>query len=90
MIPTPVRSTLRRASLTVLGGACLALTAFGAAAQDYPNRAVRIIVPFAPGRLSMMKFWPIVSCSRCAMKRPKTSADPPGANGTMLRTARFG
>ena len=49
MIPTPVRSTLRRASLTVLGGACLALTTFGAAAQDYPNRAVRIIVPFAPG-----------------------------------------
>ena len=53
MTPTPVHRPLhhrmRRAAITALGAACLALSAFGAAAQDYPNHTVRIIVPFAPG-----------------------------------------
>jgi tripartite-type tricarboxylate transporter receptor subunit TctC len=44
-----VQGALRRAAMASLVGAWLALTALGTAAQDYPNRAVRIIVPFAPG-----------------------------------------
>jgi tripartite-type tricarboxylate transporter receptor subunit TctC len=36
--------TLRR-----LGASLAALAAFGAAAQDYPNKPVRLIVPFATG-----------------------------------------
>ncbi len=49
MPPTPVRGALRRAALTLFVGAGAALVAPGAVAQDYPNRPVRIIVPFAPG-----------------------------------------
>ena len=35
--------------LRLLGFATLFLAALGAAAQEWPNRAIRIIVPFAPG-----------------------------------------
>jgi tripartite-type tricarboxylate transporter receptor subunit TctC len=49
MKPNLARCSSRRTALDVLAGACLALTALGAAAQDYPNRPLRIIVPFAPG-----------------------------------------
>ncbi len=49
MIPTPVRSALRRAATAALGAALLALTPLCAHAQDYPSRPIRIIVPFAPG-----------------------------------------
>ena len=35
--------------LRLLGFASLLFAALGAAAQDWPNRAIRIIVPFAPG-----------------------------------------
>jgi tripartite-type tricarboxylate transporter receptor subunit TctC len=35
--------------LRLLGFATLLFAALGAAAQDWPNRAIRIIVPFAPG-----------------------------------------
>jgi tripartite-type tricarboxylate transporter receptor subunit TctC len=49
MKPNLARCSSRRTALDVLAGACLALTALGAAAQDYPTRPLRIIVPFAPG-----------------------------------------
>jgi len=39
----------RRVAVALIAGAVLALSALGAAAQEYPNHPVRVIVPFAPG-----------------------------------------
>lgn len=46
MNPNPA---VRPFALRMMAGIGLALAAFGAAAQDYPSRPVRIIVPFAAG-----------------------------------------
>ena len=42
------------------------------------------VAPPAPGRLSTITGWPSAVDRRWAMKRPMTSAPPPGANGTMI------
>lgn len=39
----------RRAILSSAGGMALALAGFDASAQDYPTKAVRLVVPYAPG-----------------------------------------
>lgn len=45
----PRSKLLARVAGAALGAAILALTASGAAAEDYPSRPVKIIVPFAAG-----------------------------------------
>src|SRR3954467_4467636 len=48
------------------------------------------MVPPAPARLSTTTAWPKSSASRAPTKRATRSTDPPGANGTSMRTGRVG
>ena len=48
------------------------------------------IVALAPGRKSMMKFWPIFFPTASNMRRATGSEPPPAANGTTIVTGRFG
>src|SRR4029078_3200267 len=48
------------------------------------------ITPPAPPRLSTNTCWPSWLLSCCATSRPTTSLLPPGGNGTIKRTGRFG
>jgi tripartite-type tricarboxylate transporter receptor subunit TctC len=38
-----------RIPAVLMSGACLAVAVSGAAAQDYPNRPIRIVVPVVAG-----------------------------------------
>jgi hypothetical protein len=48
------------------------------------------MVPLAPGRLSTMNCWPMLSDSRCAIVRATASTVPPGGYGTTMRTTLLG
>ncbi|NBQ63449.1 MAG: hypothetical protein EBU40_14355 [Proteobacteria bacterium] len=44
----------------------------------------------APGRLSVIKFWPNVLLNCAPTSRPMISAPPPGDDGFTMRTGRAG
>ena len=48
------------------------------------------MLPPAPGLFSTTTDWPHASESFCAMSRPAMSSDPPGGNGTTMRTGLVG
>jgi hypothetical protein len=61
----------------------------------YPSGAARTsasvaTIVFAPGRFSTRTCWPIVSVIFPATIRARMSVPPPGVNGTMTFTGRFG
>ena len=47
-------------------------------------------MPAAPGRLSTTICWPRISLTPAWMVRATKSDAPPGANGTIIITGRFG
>src|SRR5256885_619949 len=53
-------------------------------------KSVIAIVPPPPDLFSTTVDWPHATCSCCASRRPITSVVPPGAAGTMIRTASVG
>ena len=48
------------------------------------------MVPVAPGLFSTRKLCPDVSVSLCATRRDRISVEPPGGNGTTIRTTFSG
>src|SRR5467141_2446331 len=48
------------------------------------------MLPPAPGLFSITTVWPHTSCRRLPMRRAVVSVEPPGANGTTMRTVFAG
>jgi len=78
-------SPARRALLKLTAGALLAATAFGAAAQEYPARQVRIIVPFAAGGPADVYARFIAQRLQDALKQTFVVENRPGA-GSLIGT----
>src|SRR6266702_7391976 len=48
------------------------------------------MLPPAPGLFSITTDWPQTSCRRLPIRRAVMSVEPPGGNGTTMRTDRCG
>jgi tripartite-type tricarboxylate transporter receptor subunit TctC len=66
---------------TLLGGAALALIATGARAGDFPNRTIRIIVPWAPGGVADIVARLLADRLTAQIGQPVIVENKPGASG---------
>ena len=68
-------------SKRILGVMVLAVLAGAAAAQDYPNRPITMIVPFPPGGVADLTGRPIAAAMEKALKQPIAPVNRTGAGG---------
>ena len=66
-----------------LAGACALLFAAAAAAQDYPTKTIRIIIPFAPGGIGEVIVRPLADRLSKVLGQPITIESMAGANGLL-------
>jgi len=71
----------RREAMALLGGGALSLAAGSASAQDYPNRQIRLVVPFPAGGASDLIARITAAELQGVMKQPVVVDNRPGANG---------
>jgi tripartite-type tricarboxylate transporter receptor subunit TctC len=64
-------------------GAVAMLFAFGAVAQDFPNRPIRVVVPYPPGGQSDIFMRLIAEGMKDALNTPVTVENRPGAGTTL-------
>jgi tripartite-type tricarboxylate transporter receptor subunit TctC len=81
--PEPGGNAMMKPSLAWLSFALGLVAASAAAAQDYPARAVRLIVPFAPGGPADMLARAIAPSLSVALKQPITIENKGGAGGAI-------
>ena len=65
----------------------LALVAFGAQAQDYPNKPIRMLVPFAPGGAVDTAARVLAQAMQQRVKWQFVIENRPGGNGFIATTA---
>ncbi|EKD98501.1 MAG: hypothetical protein ACD_23C00403G0002 [uncultured bacterium] len=84
MSSLPTSTPSRRTTLASLFAGMVALTAtFGAAAQDYPNRPIKLIVPFAAGSATDTAARIIGASISTSMGQPIVIDNKAGAGGTI-------
>jgi tripartite-type tricarboxylate transporter receptor subunit TctC len=66
----------------LLAAAAAATLAFGASAQDFPTKPIRIVVPYAAGG-SDAQLRPLTQCFQSNLGQPVLVENVPGANGAV-------
>lgn len=75
----------RRAALA--GAAALPFGLHGAQAQDFPNKPIKIVVPFAPGSATDVVARGLAARLQDVLKQPVIVDDKPGASGQLGASA---
>ncbi len=82
---TPVRSPSRRALLGAVAGAAACPGAF--AQRDYPNRAITLVVPFAPGGIADLTARVVARSMGSALGQSVVVDNRPSAGGIVATSA---
>jgi tripartite-type tricarboxylate transporter receptor subunit TctC len=78
---------MRRSVWRWMAGMCLALMGFMAQAQDYPNRPVKVLIPFPPGGPTDVLARLVAQKLTESMGQPFVVENRPGGTGTIASAA---
>ena len=79
--------SIRRRAVNAIAAAALVLLAQGAAAQSYPSKPIRLVVPFPPGGVADLLARPLAERMSAALGQPVVIENRAGATGTIAGAA---
>ena len=79
--------SIRRRAVNAIAAAALVLLAQGAAAQSYPSKPIRLVVPFPPGGVADLLARPLAERMSAALGQPVVIENRAGATVTIAGTA---